>query len=56
MAKPNPEEEFRALRKPLAPQVPRVEIDLETLVAAGIAAVVAKSPKQRRSPRSSQER
>jgi hypothetical protein len=44
MAKRNPEEESLAQTKPDAPQLPKVEIDFETLVAGGIAAVITKSP------------
>jgi hypothetical protein len=52
MAKQKTEEESLAQGKPAAPQLPKVEIDFETLVAAGIAAAVIRSPKKRRKPRS----
>jgi hypothetical protein len=47
MAKRKTEEESLAQRKPDAPQLPKVEIDFETLVAAGIAAAIIRSPKKR---------
>ncbi len=50
MAKRKTEEESLAQRKPDAPQLPKVEIDFETLVAAGIAAAIIRSPKKRRNP------
>ncbi len=56
MAKRKTEEESLAQRKPDAPQLPKVEIDFETLVAGGIAAVITKSPKKRRNPRSNPAR
>jgi len=48
MAKRKTEEESLAQRKPDAPQLPKVEIDFETLVAAGIAAAIIRSPNRRR--------
>jgi hypothetical protein len=56
MVKRNPEEESRAQRKPDVRELPNVEIDFESFVAAGIAAVVTKSPKKRRDPRSNPAR
>jgi len=56
MAKRKTEEESLAQRKPDAPQLPKVEIDFETLVVGGIAAVITKSPKKRRNPRSNPAR
>jgi hypothetical protein len=56
MVKRNPEEESRAQRKADVRELPKVEIDFETLVAAGIAAVVTKSPKKRRHLRSNPAR
>jgi len=56
MAKRKTEEESLAQRKPDAPQLPKVEIDFETLVAAGIAAAIIRSPKKRRNPRSNPAR
>jgi len=48
MAKRKTEEESLAQRKPDAAQLPKVEIDFETLVAAGIAAAIIRSPNRRR--------
>ena len=56
MTKRKTEEESLVRRKPDAPQLPKVEIDLETLVAAGIAAAIIRSPKKRRNPRSNPAR
>jgi len=56
MAKRKTEEESLAQRKPDAAQLPKVEIDFETLVAAGIAAAIIRSPKKRRNPRSNPAR
>jgi len=51
MAKRKTEEDLLRKKKPDAPPLPKVEIDFETLVAGGIAAVITKSPKKRRNPR-----
>jgi len=56
MAKRKTEEESLAQRKPDAAQLPKVEIDFETLVAAGIAAAIIRSPNRRRKPRSNPAR
>src|SRR6266852_9774621 len=56
MVKRKTEEESLAQRKPDAPQLPKVEIDFETLVAAGVAAAIIRSPKKRRNPRSNPAR
>jgi hypothetical protein len=48
MAKRKTEEESLAQRKPDAAQLPKVEIDFETLVAAGIAATIRGNSSQRR--------
>jgi hypothetical protein len=39
------EKESLTQRRPHAPQLPKIEIDFETLVAAGIAAAIIRSPK-----------
>jgi len=47
MTKRKTENESLTQRRPDAPQLPKLEIDFETLVAAGIAAAIMRSPKRR---------
>jgi hypothetical protein len=47
MAKRKTEEQSLAQRRPDSPQLPKLEVDFETLVAAGIAAAIMRSPKKR---------
>ena len=50
MAERKTEEESPAQPRPDAPQLQKLEIDFETLVVAGIVAVIVRSPKRRTNP------